>query len=285
MADYKPWTEWFKQVRKTIPYGASPYVYTQQDDLEYRKKQGLPPADVKYKQLKDHLQFGNEKLSENICIFNLGSALGCPSRKTGECQLDDPERCYALGSEKMYGSPYFYRERQKQLWKTISAEQFARHVGQAFKKKEEYAIRARSRPKPKPKLIIKGKKKKKKKRVPFNPDMPYLMRFDEAGDFSKQSDVKKMSKIADILKKDYGIRTYTYTAKSSLDYRKVSKNLTINRSNWTSKKQPKKGTNVFQAVVKPTSKYICPGTASRECGSKCMLCVGGGNKLIQVKKH
>ena len=53
---------------------------------------------------------------------------------------------------------------------------------------------------------------------------------NEAGDFRNQEEIKKWNKIAGRVKKDYGIDTYTYTARSDLDFSRAP-NIVVNGSN------------------------------------------------------
>lgn len=56
------------------------------------------------------------------------------------------------------------------------------------------------------------------------------LRLNEAGDFRNQEEIKKWNKIAGRLRKDHGIATYAYTARSDLDFSKAP-NIIINGSN------------------------------------------------------
>ena len=56
------------------------------------------------------------------------------------------------------------------------------------------------------------------------------LRINEAGDFRDQKEIKKWNKIAGRLRKEHDIVTYTYTARSDLDYSRAP-NIIVNGSN------------------------------------------------------
>jgi hypothetical protein len=111
------------------------------------------------------------------------------------------------------------------------------------------------------------------------------VRFNESGEFHTQADVDKMGRVAELLEKR-GVKSYTYTARSDLDYRQIPKALSINRSGWRGGKMNPL-MNEFVAVyeIPPDAKYVCPGTASKKCGTSCFHCFHGSGKTIYIKLH
>ena len=181
-------------------------------DIDFTKKE------MSY--LKRHISCGNKKLPSTTAIFNLGSAKNCPSLKKGYC-LIGAKRCYAMKAEKQYKAVRPYRERQRKLFSSLSAEQFAVMF-----------------------LDIQSRKRKKFK----------VLRFNEAGDFKTQLDVQKVERIAELLK-PHKINVYAYTANKDLDF-SICKTCTINAS-----RPDINGHNRFKAVKVFSGKNLtCPGS-------------------------
>lgn len=132
--------------------------------------------------MKNLIKFGNHKLPNTTAIFNLGSAVNCPSRKLGLCKHH--KICYALKAERQYPAVLPYRLRQAEYWLNITAEQFTTDFLDAIKNK---------------KIKITA------------------LRINEAGDFYSQECVDKLIKISDILNRE-GIKVYCYTARRDLDF-------------------------------------------------------------------
>jgi len=109
--------------------------------------------------MKKVIKFGNSKLPTNTAIFNLGTALDCPSKKLGMCKHH--KICYARKAGKMYSSVLPYRKRQAGFWQSVSAGAFVKDFS-----------------------IIIGKKRK---------PVEYL-RFNESGDLYDQKSLDKMEK-------------------------------------------------------------------------------------------
>lgn len=136
---------------------------------------------------------GNSKLATFICIFNMGDCHNCPSAKLGLCELRKSYKnrevkkdvCYGLKSEKMYPDCLPYRKRQANYWLSVSAETFANEFIEI----------------------------QKRKRVKFK-----YIRFNEGGDFYGQDCVNKLFKIAEIIYKETGVKTYTYTHRTDLNF-------------------------------------------------------------------
>lgn len=136
--------------------------------------------------LKSLLQFGNRKIPQTTAIFNMGSALSCPSEKLGLCAVADI--CYAKKAERMYKASRPYRERQTAYWKDVDPTTFCAELLRAIKRK--------------------------KNRVD-------LLRLNESGDFWSQECVDKAERIAAILYV-LDIKVYTYTARKDLDFSELS---------------------------------------------------------------
>ena len=139
----------------------------------------------KVKQGKLECMLGNLKLGFDTLIFNLGTALECPSRKLGLCMLG--KKCYALKAERLYPTCKPYRERQAAYWLGVSTEQLLHDFS---------------------KLIDRLRKK------------PAYLRLNESGDFYNQECVDKAEALARHLRKVYGIKVYTYSARSDMDFSK-----------------------------------------------------------------
>jgi hypothetical protein len=116
-------------------------------------------------------------------IFNIGSAHKCESRKRGLCQLPNSNECYAFKDENRYKQTLVYRNRQLKYWDAVSVHQFIKDIGH---------------------IVDKSK-------------IPILyMRFNEAGDIRHTGDILKMNFIAKWIWREYGISTYTYTARKDM---------------------------------------------------------------------
>ena len=166
---------------------------------------------------------GNHKIPKSTAIYNMTSALHCPSKKLGICKAESQgARCYARKAEVMYPQVLPYRMRQAKLWKSITAEDFAFQF-----------------------LMINSMKKQK-----FS-----MCRFNESGDFASQECVDKAEKIARILKRS-GIKTYCYTSRDDLSYKNINA-LIISGSNF--KKEGIK--NIFKVVkdvkIRPKGYGVC----------------------------
>ena len=115
------------------------------------------------------VSIGNKKLGKDTVVLNMCSAADCPSAKLGFCQFGKKCRkfCYAGKAERQYPQVLPYRRYQQKVWNKLSADDIADGLIQ---------IATRRR----------------------NTKIKYL-RFSEAGDFSNQADVGKVSRIADRL--------------------------------------------------------------------------------------
>lgn len=184
---------------------------------------------------------GNHKLPATTYIINLGTAGLCPGRALGNCNCRDI--CYAKNAETQYKENVINRRLLQTLrWRKLSAKEIAKQ------------------------LLDKSDKALKNK-------MQYL-RINESGDVFDQSDIKKMSDIADILA-SRNVGTYTYSSRYDLDWSKKSDNLIVNGSGWICD-------NSFIAVDEFTDDmmYRCSG----ECDT-CSYCKEPAGRLIYVKVH
>lgn len=135
------------------------------------------------------VKFGNHKLGDDTAIFNMGTAIDCPSRRLGLCRtINQGVRCYAEKAEIQYKDHVINaRLAQAAEWKSKSGPQLLEQISRR--------ITARRK------------------------DTRYL-RYNESGDFYEQSDIDKLSFISEGLK-EQGITTYGYTARSDLDFRRA----------------------------------------------------------------
>ncbi len=169
----------------------------------------------------------------------------CPSDRLGLCEVS--KECYAKTAERMYPDCLPFRERQRKVFDTVSAEDIALA------------------------LLRSSARAKKHKMLNF--------RFSEAGDFEDQADVEKLTAICGILKEN-GVKCYGYTARTDLDLSGLLKVARVAVSNdlfgWHGR-----GANRFKAVPEFTGKALrCVG----DC-SLCSLCARLTNKLIEVEIH
>lgn len=116
----------------------------------------------------------------------MGTAENCPAKLLGFCKVG--ERCYARKAEKLYKNVLPYRRRQHIYWSNSSAPTIAA----AFS------------------LLL------RRVRVPIK-----YLRFNESGDFFTQGCVRKLSILAEFLKKEHNITTYGYTARQDLNFENV----------------------------------------------------------------
>lgn len=190
--------------------------------------------------LSDYVKFGNNKVCDNVAIFNMNSATDCDNRNTKHCQVPDG-MCYAYNDEQRYGAPLDYRRRQEYLWDSLDAETWAK----AF-------------------LQIVSRKRKPVKAI----------RFSESGDFRHESDIIRVNRIAELLS-DAGILVYSYSASNYLDWSHAT-DFTVNASNQLSEY----GERLYSAVPSeediPEDAIHCPHDYQKSNGSdepiKCGNC-------------
>ena len=182
---------------------------------------------------------GNRKIGRDTIIINMGSATDCASKRLGLCKVC--ARCYAVKAERQYPSCLPYRRLQAKIWSYTSAESIASQI-----------------------LGIAGVKSGRVK----------YLRFSESGDFRTQGDVDKMSTVAKLLAGK--LIVWGYTARSDLDFSRVSDNLVVNGSGFMLH-------NNFVAVPKFTgNNLLCGGEGSCE---ECKLCKVRLHKTIEVEYH
>lgn len=214
-------------------------------ELAYNKLQEENPdkPGKRWRNNNDIIPFarGNNKLPQSTYIVNLGCSSLCPGRALGTCS--NCNICYAMKAENQYKeSTLLYRLLQTLRWRDLKAKTIADGL---LKTSENAKVHK----------------------------MKYL-RLNEAGDVFEQKDIKKMSKIADLLAKE-DIGTYTYTSRYDLDWSKSSKNLIVNGSGFMVDNQ-------FQTCKKHdnTMMYKCHG----DC-DVCDNCKSAKGIIIYVEEH
>lgn len=192
------------------------------------------------------LKFGNHKLSDDTAIFNMGTAIDCPSRALGLCRtINQGVKCYAEKAEIQYKDPVINARRSQEAeWKSKSGpellEQIARRIS-ARRKETRY------------------------------------LRYNESGDFYEQSDIDKLSFISEGLK-EQGITTYGYTARSDLDFRRAR---FLCKGSGFSKENLNGSTIVILKDQPVPEGYIeCPGSCKR-----CNLCKIAVPHNVAFRKH
>ncbi len=214
---------------------------------------------VGYDQL---FKLGNTKLSKDTLIFNMTSTTSCPSKMRGLCRFVkrfSETACYAYKAELRWPEIKPFRERQERYFhSSISTYDILSHI---------------------------------EKIVTKYPNIRYF-RFNEAGDFKDQLDIRKLNAIALMLKKKK-IITYGYTSRSDLCF--GGRYFIVRGSGW---KGPDGETQVID--YKPAQEFrtdkikitnsrnkkalfhVCPGTG---CGNSCQVCMNRNNKNIAFHKH
>jgi hypothetical protein len=183
---------------------------------------------------------GNKKIGKDTVIINIHTATDCPAKD--QCLLRNV--CYAWSNERLRPSVIKYRIRQERLWEEKDDKFFINEL----------------------KMIKSGQLK--------------YIRFQEAGDFANQNDVRRMSNIAETLKGLY--KCYTYTNRADLDFTDVTDNLVITGSYFMVDNMfvPLKTAAYNQIMDSNPSATHCPG----DCRG-CTLCKNGGGKVIYHKIH
>lgn len=127
--------------------------------------------------------YGNTKIPRSTLIVNLTSAENCPSKKRELCQVVGC--CYALKCERIY-SNYKHKNLVMQHWLNTASTEDIITLMSAY--------------------------------IYYAPETINLIRLDEAGDFTCQNQIRQWNKIAKFFWESRGIRTYTYTARTDLDF-------------------------------------------------------------------
>jgi hypothetical protein len=188
---------------------------------------------------------GNRKLGKDTLIFNMTSAMDCPSKARGLCK--HPGRCYALKAEKMYPACLPYRRRQAFYWHQNTAGTIAADILAALKRHKA---------------------------------VKYIS-FSESGDFKDQKDVRKLYAVARIVRmaRPEGVKDtpkfYGYTARRDLRFTSAPDNVIVNGSGFMLD-------NKYTAVETYTpGAFRC---SEQECPT-CTACKTGGKKIIENLYH
>lgn len=199
-----------------------------------------------------HIAFGNKKVPDTTAIGNTTSWFLCPGRLYGFCELS--EVCYDKYREVM-GSVNKSRLNHDLWWRINDAHTIAMFY--------VYSIKAENT-----------------KRTEGN--KVNLFRFQEVGDFRNQDDLVKMVKVSNIIFKETGVKSYTYTHNRELDFSIDRPNLTINGSGFMVDNQ--------FTVVPPSEyeRYVAEHDCF-ECPQKCKLCNSIcsrklGIEIVEVQK-
>lgn len=177
---------------------------------------------------------GNRKLPKSTYIFNMGTGILCIGRALGLCQC--AHCCYTQGAEELYKERVIqYRLLQGIRWAELTACEIAQTIIQASKRSRIHKAQC--------------------------------VRVNEAGEVIDQSDIDKLSDVADELAKE-GIPVYIYSTRKDLDWTEISDNLCVNGSGWMPpiKKNGKPAGNCFMAVPE------IPEDAENSCGCDCKEC-------------
>lgn len=193
---------------------------------------------------------GNRKIPTTTLIFNMGSATTCPSDKLGLCPLggmNGDGSCYALKAEcGIYPDTLPYRHRQEDMWLNSSAEDIAQAINSIIKRR------------------------------------PYIdaIRVNESGDFHSMDCVKKLSKVASLVK----VPVYSYTHRLDLftesTTKKLHKNLTMNFSEEMSFNHDHNEFRVEDTIDSAVDSIPCP----MDC-KMCSMCSSRNKRVISVPRH
>jgi len=189
---------------------------------------------------------GNAKLGSSTLIINMGTATDCPSAALGMCNaIAQGAKCYALKPEIQYKDHTTnYRHKQFSYWRNNTATTIVKDLVAKIGSRNGSPIK--------------------------------YVRFNEAGDFWDQSDIKKLSIVAKKLK-NFNIVTYGYTARRDLDFKDV--NFLVKGSGHN------KGNNGMTTIINkndaiPEGFRECPGS----CKS-CSICMSNKKINIAFRKH
>ncbi len=222
----------------------------------------------------DQLAFtvGNNKIGEDTLIFNMGSAHNCPSARLGLCSMAHKSHggdgsCYALQAEYMYPQSLAFRSIQKIQWDTFTAAQIAD-------------------------AIFSEVSKMSNRKTPIR-----FVRFNESGDFTTLSCVRKAGRIAGYIAELCNranipvVKFYTYTHRSDLFsgmlgqalINSMPKNFTINGSNFKVHNEFRvlKVSRAERDAKDSTGKKVNKFTCMDDC-SLCSLCKVRGSEGITI---
>ena len=211
------------------------YMKLAKEDL----KQGLKTKGKKLvqKRLLPHydgqvFSYGNSKLPKSTLIVNLSSAENCPSRKRGLCEIEN--KCYARKCERIYPN-YKKKNLIVEKWLNSASDKDIEDLVDAY--------------------------------VDEAPEKIKLLRLNEAGDFRDQKQVRQMNRIARHLKKTRGIRTYTYTHRSDLDFSKAD-SIVVNGS----RPDVKGAVREYKCLPRRDYDQMKTGKGEYKCPGNCKLC-------------
>jgi len=204
--------------------------------------------------LKNILSFGNTKLPKSTAIFNMSSAMRCPSDKLGLCKLS--KVCYAKKAEHLYKQVLPFRDRQNYYFDKCTSDQFISEFNAAIAKK----------------------------RIKVN-----LLRVSESGDFKNQNSIDKLNQIS----KGLNVKTYVYTARTDLNFKGVNFAVNFSGLENIDKLKTGEASNLFCGLNKvdyteAISKKHIDGFKVVKCISdckKCNICSKKGQKIIVIPIH
>lgn len=191
------------------------------------------------------VKFGNHKIGKDTLIFNMCTSKECPSRKKGLCiPVKKGIKCYAEKAEDQYpGTVPAYRLRQKEYWNSTPWNTIVKDI----------------------RAVIKRRRNKTR-----------YFRFNEAGDFTSQRAINKLSKVAEGIR-DLDVITYGNSARADLDFSNAK--FLVKGSGHD------KGNNGRSEVIRkdepmPRGYVECPA----DC-SKCNICKTDSKINIAFRKH
>ena len=149
------------------------------------KVQASIEKDFDITQIGQSFAHGNAKLSADILIINLTTAVNCPSDKKGLCSLSNV--CFAKKAERQYPDTLKNNLRNEIMIPLLSIEEFIKYI-------EDH---------------IRNCKYKTN-----------YIRFNESGDFESQEMVDRCEKVSEFFYKEYGIQCSCYTCRTDLDFTK-----------------------------------------------------------------
>jgi hypothetical protein len=200
------------------------------------------------------LKFSNHKIGSNTLIFNMGTALDCPSIKLGLCNItnNNTAKCYARKAEILYGQKIIdYRNNQAIYWQSHSADEIFQYFAGPIASRK-----------------ARGKETN-------------YFRYNESGDFHNQSDIEKLSIIGDRLKENFNITTYGYTARSDLVF--ANKGFLVKGSGWNSEEIDGTCIVIDKDDSVPEGFIECPG--KKQSCANCNLCKCNLKLNIVFRKH
>jgi len=192
------------------------------------------------------LTFGNHKLGKDTAIFNMGTAIDCPSKKLGLCKtINQGVRCYAEKAEIQYKDNVInHRLSQAAKWKSKTSNQLlSEFMLQIHRRRTETSF----------------------------------LRYNESGDFNGQADIEKLDYVSRGLR-EIGIITYGYTARSDLDFTGID--FLCKGSGFNNKSLNGNTIVILKNQPVPEGYLQCPGSCK-----KCNLCKINVNHNIAFRNH